>query len=600
MRAQHEFPLSPARIYRLPLSPQAADVPRNAPVYTALHQSHVRLGDLGAAARVLQEAGEARVLDGNSIGKLTMNSLKKMLRREGADKGQWKGKASGKELDRSPLAPADTRRAWGYFRRMQQADMANIRHYTKMLEACAAPAEVEGLLRDLERATIRPNAAIFTALHKVHVRLGQWAAAGEVLRQARHQGLLDISDADHRGKPFSIRLLDATTLSAIATNTLRQLTARRSELLAGPPSGRVTCQVATLEAGLATYLEAVRAAGIASPVHYSVLLDGAQDRTELQRWLGEMEVHGIGRDERCWTIVHKALARLGDYGGAVDALAEGHAAGAVGLEAAGQCATGTLGELLGGGKGPGGVMGEAAWSFFGALRQQAQRAAADPAGGKRLLSRHHYNLMIGASPPLAAAHLLSNRLAEGDGLVRRLAAEPDWSALPDLPKGGRTGVGLLAEMGRWVPPILADAKSYTNIHEALVGCGRPGFSAAVEVLAAGRAAGLVDQPTASCAATNAIQQLLGHHGDGRGRDGRRPQRGQQQHGRGEPAVRGTYRERAEAAREYGRLLRAAELADAFHFCCIIRHATPDREALRCIYTHRPAPRPDASATSLLL
>eukprot|EP01052_Picozoa_sp_SAG31_P025501 SAG31_NODE_2238_length_6119_cov_3.847508_6_plen_121_part_00 len=45
---------------------------------------------------------------------------------------------------------------------------------------------------------------------------------------------------------------------------------------------------------------------------------------------------------------------------------------------------------------------ENAWAFFDALRRQAQREDRDHDGGNqfRLLSRHHYTLMIGVSPPL--------------------------------------------------------------------------------------------------------------------------------------------------------------------------------------------------------
>ena len=77
-------------------------------------------------------------------------------------------------------------------------------------------------------------------------------------------------------------------------------------------------------------------------------------------------------------------------------------------------------------------------------------------------------------------------------LAQRLASEPDWSALPELPLAGRTGFGLLAEMGRWTPPILADSESYTKLHATLVDDGRPAaFREAADVLAAGCAMRLV-------------------------------------------------------------------------------------------------------------
>ena len=35
-----------------------------------------------------------------------------------------------------------------------------------------------------------------------------------------------------------------------------------------------------------------------------------------------MDEHGVRRDERCWTTVHKSLARLGDYSGSVETLGD--------------------------------------------------------------------------------------------------------------------------------------------------------------------------------------------------------------------------------------------------------------------------------------
>ena len=46
-----------------------------------------------------------------------------------------------------------------------------------------------------------------------------FAEAGNVLKTAQHKGLLDISgDAD--SKPFAIRILDSSTLSASALSAL--------------------------------------------------------------------------------------------------------------------------------------------------------------------------------------------------------------------------------------------------------------------------------------------------------------------------------------------------------------------------------------------
>lgn len=60
--------------------------------------------------------------------------------------------------------------------------------------------------------------AIFTTLHKVYVRLNLFGKAGNVLKTAQHKGLLDISDTD-KSKPFVIRILDNSTLSASAMHT---------------------------------------------------------------------------------------------------------------------------------------------------------------------------------------------------------------------------------------------------------------------------------------------------------------------------------------------------------------------------------------------
>jgi hypothetical protein len=62
---------------------------------------------------------------------------------------------------------------------------------------------------------MRALVAIFTTLHKVYVRLSLFSQAGDVLKTAQHKGLLDISDAD-KSKPFAIRILDNSTLSASA------------------------------------------------------------------------------------------------------------------------------------------------------------------------------------------------------------------------------------------------------------------------------------------------------------------------------------------------------------------------------------------------
>ena len=75
--------------------------------------------------------------------------------------------------------------------------------------------------------------------------------------------------------------------------------------------------------------------------------------------------------------------------------------------------------------------------------------------------------MIGASPPLDVELTLTGlpdggggesdssggdgeSNSPGAGFVQRLASEPNWSALPELPVAGRSGFGLLAEMGESV------------------------------------------------------------------------------------------------------------------------------------------------------
>eukprot|EP01052_Picozoa_sp_SAG31_P025502 SAG31_NODE_2238_length_6119_cov_3.847508_7_plen_430_part_00 len=293
---------------------KTTSVTPNAAVYTALHQSYAKLGDAQAAVQALHEARSTRTIDAAKIGGITMNTLKGFLRR---------GKAG-----RAPPG-SGKRQAWQYFRLMQQADMANDRHYTKMLEAAGQLGEVDHLLADLRRAAIRKNAAIFTTLHKVYVRLGHWASAGAVLREAQQQGLLDISDADRANdRPFSIRLLDIHTLKAIATNTLKTMCAQRAALLKidgnAAPGGRISeedaSRLSTLEHGISSYLAAIREAGLVQPAHYSVLMASSADRSELVRWLDQMDQHGIRRDERCWTIIHKSFARLGDFNAAVDTL----------------------------------------------------------------------------------------------------------------------------------------------------------------------------------------------------------------------------------------------------------------------------------------
>eukprot|EP01052_Picozoa_sp_SAG31_P025500 SAG31_NODE_2238_length_6119_cov_3.847508_5_plen_390_part_00 len=190
-----------------------------------------------------------------------------------------------------------------------------------------------------------------------------------------------------------------------------------------------------------------------------------------------------------------------------------------------------------------------------------------------------------------------------EGVAQRLASEPDWSALPELPAAGRTGFGLMAEMGRWNPPIIPDSETYTKLHVSLVRDGRAGaFRVAVDLLAAGCAAGLVDRPTASIAATAALKETLNSPtvtANSRRRTKHRRRSSQATLDKGEmlmedgpdatkvgqllgpgPGAGSFSTANTAAARDYGREIRRVGLADPFHFCYLLRYAAPDRAALR--------------------
>ena len=96
----------------------------------------MRLGELGHAMNTLYIARTEKALDRRVLGGIMMNTLKNMMRQ-----GQH-----GRNL------------AWEYFRQMQQADAANDRHYTKMLQACQNISEIDGLMQDLDQSSTRPTA----------------------------------------------------------------------------------------------------------------------------------------------------------------------------------------------------------------------------------------------------------------------------------------------------------------------------------------------------------------------------------------------------------------------------------------------------------
>ena len=96
----------------------------------------MRLGRLDSATQALQRGRGQGLIDGATLGGLCMETLKRMLRRRSA----------GRE------------RAWEYFRCMQKIDAANVRHYTKMLQTCNDASEIDGLMAELDRSGIRPNA----------------------------------------------------------------------------------------------------------------------------------------------------------------------------------------------------------------------------------------------------------------------------------------------------------------------------------------------------------------------------------------------------------------------------------------------------------
>ena len=104
--------------------------------------------------------------------------------------------------------------------------------------------------------------------------------------------------------------------------------------------------------------------------------------------------------------------------------------------------------------------------------------------------------------------------------------------------------------------IAWDAVTYTSLHAALVRCGE--HAEAVAVLRRGRDCGLVDDDAASIAATGVLKHIV--HNDG-------------------PLARV---DRAAAARAYSSDLRVAGLADAFHYCFLLRHCCPRERDLQSV------------------
>ena len=273
----------------------------------------MRLGRLDSATQALQRGRGQGLIDGATLGGLCMETLKRMLRR----------RSGGRE------------RAWEYFRCMQKIDAANVRHYTKMLQTCNDASEIDGLMAELDRSGIRPNAgtaprlralppaltsrpatAIFTTLHKVYARLGMFAEAGNVLKTAQHKGLLDISgDAD--SKPFAIRILDSSTLSASALSALPvvilaslsecaplqsrrthcgrcsdERTQRRTSRPSATRASRVLCTTVSRR-GSHSVMLLLSQGRLAT----GVMLDGCEDLPSVQRWMAHMEKHQVARDE---------------------------------------------------------------------------------------------------------------------------------------------------------------------------------------------------------------------------------------------------------------------------------------------------------------
>ena len=142
-----------------------------------------------------------------------------------------------------------------------------------------------------------------------------FAEAGNVLKTAQHKGLLDISgDAD--SKPFAIRILDSSTLSASALSVLPvailafsqcaylqsrrthcgrwsdERTQRRTSRPSATRASRVLCTTVSRRGSHSVMLLSSQGRLAAG-----VMLDGCEDLPSVQRWMAHMEKHQVARDE---------------------------------------------------------------------------------------------------------------------------------------------------------------------------------------------------------------------------------------------------------------------------------------------------------------
>ena len=143
-----------------------------------------------------------------------------------------------------------------------------------------------------------------------------FAEAGNVLKTAQHKGLLDISgDAD--SKPFAIRILDSSTLSASALSALPvailaslsecaslqsrrthcgrwsdKRTQRRTSRPSATRASRVLCTTVSRR-GSHSVMLLLSQGRLAT----GVMLDGCEDLPSVQRWMAHMEKHQVARDE---------------------------------------------------------------------------------------------------------------------------------------------------------------------------------------------------------------------------------------------------------------------------------------------------------------
>ena len=136
-----------------------------------------------------------------------------------------------------------------------------------------------------------------------------------MLKTAQHKGLLDISgDAD--SKPFAIRILDSSTLSASALSALPvailafsqcanlqsrrthcgrwsdERTQRRTSRPSATRASRVLCTTVSRR-GSHSVMLLLSQGRLAT----GVMLDGCEDLPSVRRWMAHMEKHQVARDE---------------------------------------------------------------------------------------------------------------------------------------------------------------------------------------------------------------------------------------------------------------------------------------------------------------